>query len=567
MGNRKTIFHAKLSQYSTTGKAVGVKKCSPLLLTRSFTALLLSLLFTGCKPKSPELTTIEPLPQDPLIQVYFNSSEASSYTEPYREITRLGDDLEAVIIEEINQAQTSIDIAIQEFRLPQLAQALATQAEAGIKIRVILENTYSRPWSDLTPREVAQLDSDDQNQYREFVKLADINQDGQLSEDEINQRDALVILQNAQIPVIDDTADGSKGSGLMHHKFVVIDNYRLIVGSANFTTSGIHGDFYNPDSRGNANHLLTIQSRELAAQFSQEFNLMWGEGASSANRPQFGLQKPLRPAERVVVGNTPVSVQFSPTSPSELWTNSANGLIGKTLKTAQETTDLALFVFSDQLLANILQIQHQNGVEVRALIDRGFAYRYYSEGLDLLGLAIARECKTEPDNRPWRAKIETVGTPTLPIGDKLHHKFALIDQKTIITGSQNWSEAANLKNDETVLILTNPTVAAHFNREFQRLYRSASLTLPERISEQLARQTQECPQIEAQTDHPIRGKLVNLNTATPEELEALPGIGPTLAQRIIAFRQQQPFTSLEDLDRVRGVGPSLLRKLEGRVTW
>ncbi|MBP0040666.1 MAG: helix-hairpin-helix domain-containing protein [Roseofilum sp. SBFL] len=529
--------------------------------------LLLSLLLAGCKPESPEITSLEPLPQDPFIQVYFNASEASSYTEPYRQITRLGDNLEAVIIEEINQAQTSIDIAVQEFRLPQLAQALATQAKAGVKIRIILENTYSRPWSDFTPREIAQFDRDDQNRYREFVKLADINQDGQLSNDEINQRDALVILRNAKIPVIDDTADGSKGSGLMHHKFVVIDNSRLIVGSANFTTSGIHGDFYNPDSRGNANHLLTIQSRELSEQFTQEFNILWGEGSSGILDPEFGLQKPLRSAESLVVGNTPVSVQFSPISGSELWTNSPNGLIGKTLKTAQNTVDMALYVFSEQPLANILHIQHQNGVQVRALIDRTFAYRYYSEGLDMLGLAIARQCKTEPDNRPWRAKITTVGTPNLPIGDKLHHKFAVIDQKTVITGSQNWSKAANHKNDETVLILTNPTVAAHFDREFQRLYRSANLNLPERISEQLARQQKDCPQIQAQTDNPIRGKLVNLNTATQAELEALPGIGETLAQRIIAFRQQQPFTSLEDLDRVSGIGPSLLRKLEGRVTW
>lgn len=529
--------------------------------------VLSSLLFTGCKPKTPELTTIEPLPQDPLIQVYFNSSEASSYTEPYRQITRLGDNLEAVIIEEINQAQTSIDIAVQEFRLPQLAQALAEKARAGVKVRVILEHTYSRPWSDFTPREVAQLDNDDQNRYREFVKLADINQDGQLSKDEINQRDALVILRNAQIAVIDDTADGSQGSGLMHHKFGVIDNQRLIVSSANFTPSGIHGDIQNPDSRGNANHLLTIQSRELSEKFTQEFNLMWGEGNSRSNTRLFGLQKPLRPAQSLVVGNTPVSVQFSPTSPSELWLKSANGLIGKTLKTAQETVDLALFVFSEQPLSNILHIQHQNGVEVRALIDPVFAYPYYSEALDMLGLAIANQCKYEPDNLPWRAKIDTVGTPALPMGDKLHHKFAVIDQKTVITGSQNWSEAANYKNDETVLILTNPTVAAHFDREFQRLYRSANLTLPERISDQLARQTQDCPQIQAQTDHPIRGKIVNLNTATSEELQALPGVGETLAERIIAFRQQQPFTSLEDLDRVRGVGPSLLKQLEGRVTW
>ena len=63
------------------------------------------------------------------------------------------------------------------------------------------------------------------------------------------------------------------------------------------------------------------------------------------------------------------------------------------------------------------------------------------------------------------------------------------------------------------------------------------------------------------------GQKVNINTASQAELEALPGVGPKLAQQIIQARQQKPFTSVEDLDKVPGVGPSLLEKLKDRVTW
>ncbi|MGB6166148.1 MAG: ComEA family DNA-binding protein [Geitlerinemataceae cyanobacterium] len=60
---------------------------------------------------------------------------------------------------------------------------------------------------------------------------------------------------------------------------------------------------------------------------------------------------------------------------------------------------------------------------------------------------------------------------------------------------------------------------------------------------------------------------MNLNTATVQELETLPGVGPALAQQIVAARQQQPFASLDDLDRVPGIGPSKLAALRDRVTW
>ncbi|NEO28816.1 MAG: DUF1669 domain-containing protein, partial [Kamptonema sp. SIO4C4] len=89
--------------------------------------------------------------------------------------------------------------------------------------------------------------------------------------------------------------------------------------------------------------------------------------------------------------------------------------------------------------------------------------------------------------------VTTVGVPQLAAGDKLHHKFGVMDGETVITGSHNWSAAANKTNDETVLILENPVVAAHYEREFQRLYQTASLGVPKYIQERIQKEVAQCP--------------------------------------------------------------------------
>ena len=60
---------------------------------------------------------------------------------------------------------------------------------------------------------------------------------------------------------------------------------------------------------------------------------------------------------------------------------------------------------------------------------------------------------------------------------------------------------------------------------------------------------------------------VDLNTATAEELDELPGIGMTLARRIIAYREANgPFETLEELMEVSGIGPAKFAELEGQIT-
>jgi competence ComEA-like helix-hairpin-helix protein len=85
-----------------------------------------------------------------------------------------------------------------------------------------------------------------------------------------------------------------------------------------------------------------------------------------------------------------------------------------------------------------------------------------------------------------------------------------------------------------------------------------------------ARQTKE-----TKREAPARMKLdpkeapgearVDLNAATQAQLEALPGIGPSLAGRIIARREKRPFRRVSQLRRVKGIGPAKYRELKDLV--
>lgn len=448
---------------------------------RQLCSTLLPFLLIACQGVHSEQKPLA-LPQDPLVQVYFNHTESSQYQETLRQQQRNGDDLEQQIITAIATSKFSVSVAVQELRLPKIAQALVERQTAGVKVRVILENTYNFSLSEFKPGKTVR----EAAKYDELRTQSDRNSDGQISAQEANQGDALLILRNAKVPIIDDTADGSKSSDLMHHKFVVVDDRTLIVTSANFTNSDIHGDIANPDSTGNANNLVRIDSPELAALFTQEFNLMWEKS------PLFGLKKPFRRAQTVQVGNTTIDVQFSPTSPTFPWSQSTNGLIAKTLTTSSQSVNLALFVFSDQNIANTLEQQSLHNVQIRAVIDPDFIYRPYSEALDMMGVSLSNKCKYEANNHPWQKAITTVGVPKLLKGDLLHHKFAVIDNSAVITGSHNWSEAANSSNDEALLVIHSPTVAAHYQQEFERLYADAQLGVPEAITQKIQKAQKQC---------------------------------------------------------------------------
>jgi phosphatidylserine/phosphatidylglycerophosphate/cardiolipin synthase-like enzyme len=378
------------------------------------------------------------------------------------------------MIDNVSQSKVSLDIAVQELRLPNIAKAIVEAQLRGVNVRLILENSYSRAWSEYTPEQVEKLNPRDRDRYKEFRKFADIDNDGRLSEDELDRSDGLRLIKITNVPWIDDTADGSKGSGLMHHKFMVIDDQIVLFGSANLTMSDIHGDFTRPETRGNANNLIRIDSKELATRFKKEFNLMWGDGPNGKPDSLFGTKKPSRKIDYLIVGGAQIRLKFSPDPEDTAREQTSSGLIATAIAGTKTNVDMALFVYSDEFISTILEERQQGKVQIRALVEPQFAYRDYSSTLDMWGLQSTQDCK-KGKSSAWKQPIKTVGIPNLVSGDTLHHKFAILDRNLILTGSHNWTKAANHTNDEVLVVIQNETVAAHFQREFDRLYQDVTL--------------------------------------------------------------------------------------------
>ncbi len=79
--------------------------------------------------------------------------------------------------------------------------------------------------------------------------------------------------------------------------------------------------------------------------------------------------------------------------------------------------------------------------------------------------------------------------------------------------------------------------------------------------------TETAPTTKPPETEPPAPAIININTATAEELDTLPGIGPTLAERIIQYRTDNgPFATPEEICNVSGIGQKTLEEIYDRIT-
>lgn len=225
-------------------------------------------------------------------------------------------------------------------------------------------------------------------------------------------------LKAAHIPIVED-----QRSAIMHDKFAVVDGRWVWSGSWNFTL----GDAYRLNNNG-----ILIDSPELAANYAHEFEQMFTQQEFGPGR-----QGALRPM--LEIGGSPVRNYFSPAD------DIADKLVAL-VNSAQRSIYFLAFQFTQAGLGDAMAARARAGVAVSGVFETTGSETPYSQ----------------------YGKLKQLGLPVYQDGNPyiMHHKVIIVDEKTVAFGSYNFSAAAESSNDENILIIDDPALAARFVQEF-----------------------------------------------------------------------------------------------------
>jgi len=234
-------------------------------------------------------------------------------------------------------------------------------------------------------------------------------------------------LKDAGIPMI-----GDRREGLMHNKFVVIDGMEVWTGSMNLTDAGTYFD---------RNNLIRLRSPEIAEDYEAEFEEMF-------LHDHFGpdVSDPT-PHPHVTMDGMPVEIYYSPDDHPE-------SILQDLLQGAQTSIYFLAYSFTSDPLSRVIRQRAESGVTVAGVMDANQARTNMGAEYDMF--------------RSAGLDVRLDGEDGL-----MHNKVLIIDGQTVVLGSYNFTASAARYNDENIVVLHSPQVAAQYVREFRRIQDAA----------------------------------------------------------------------------------------------
>ena len=125
--------------------------------------------------------------------------------------------------------------------------------------------------------------------------------------------------------------------------------------------------------------------------------------------------------------------------------------IEQAMETALSELLICVFTISDDRLSDAIMAAHRSGLTVRVISDNDKMHDRGSdvERLSQAGVDVRIDCSPE----------------------HMHHKFMVIDGRTVMTGSYNWTRSAETRNEENIIAVDDPQLATRFSEEFERIWK------------------------------------------------------------------------------------------------
>ena len=207
----------------------------------------------------------------------------------------------------------------------------------------------------------------------------------------------------------------------------------------------------------------------------------------------------------------------------------------KNINQAQASINIAMYIFTDREIAVPLVKAQERGVKVRLYLDKDQVEYQYSQSRFLVQKGI-------------KVRISTNNYI-------MHHKFAIIDNRILLTGSYNWTFSANNRNDENLMVINDPEIIEIFQNQFVNLWTN-------KCSLERTQKLYEIAKVDFLPTFPTsaktKDKVININTASQDELTDILQITEPLAWKIIALIEElgefeEPkdllqFTEITDLE-------------------
>ena len=238
--------------------------------------------------------------------------------------------------------------------------------------------------------------------------------------------------------------------GIMHNKFVIIDANStepeeaiVWTGSMNFTSQQVNTD---------ANNVIIFHDQSLAKAYQMEFDEMWGG--------LFGPDKSNNTPKEFNIGGNRVELYFSPSDDTE-------SEIKNTAETADHDLEFCVYSFTRINITYSIDDRTQAGVWGAGIIDDTANLSY---GYDIL-----------TSDMPGRVFVANHSY-------LVHNKYMLVDANApgldplVLTGSHNWTNSAQTRNDENTVVVHNASIANQYYQEWVKRYKDeGGTTLPSYI--------------------------------------------------------------------------------------